>query len=83
LESVSLETSAKIELLSRKVTLDSCYSPAYNPFTSEVVSEKHPIEKEMYGGSLHGKSSLKSSDRFAEEILVKLDRHGYARYSMD
>ena len=63
--------------------LDSPCFHAYNPSHSEVVSEKCLIEKEMQSGSLLRKSSLKSSDHSAEEIFVKLERHGNARYSMD
>jgi hypothetical protein len=55
----------------------------YNPSHSEVVSEKRLIEKDVHGGSIRRKSSLKSSDHSAEEIFVKLERHGIARYSMD
>jgi len=55
----------------------------YNPSHSEVVSKKCLIEKDVLGGSIRRKSSLKSSDKFAEEILVKVERHGNARYSMD
>jgi hypothetical protein len=63
--------------------LDALFPPAYNPSHSEVVSEKCLIEKDVLGGSIRRKSSLKSSDYFAEEIFVKLERHGNARYSMD
>jgi hypothetical protein len=56
---------------------------AYNPSHSEVVSEKHLIEKDVLGGSIRRKSSPKSSDNSAEEIFAKLERHGNARYSMD
>ena len=55
----------------------------YNPSHSEVVSEKRLIEKDVHGGSVRRKSSLKSSDGAAEEILVKVERHGNARYSID
>jgi hypothetical protein len=55
----------------------------YNSSHSEVVSEKYLIEKDVTGESIRRKSSLKSSDEAAEEILVRLERHGYARYSTD
>jgi hypothetical protein len=40
----------------------------YNLNYSEVVREKHLIEKGVLGGSIRRKSSLKSSEVFAEEI---------------
>jgi hypothetical protein len=62
--------------------LDTPCLGSYNPNHSEVVSEKYLIEKDVLGGSICRKSSLKSSDESAEEILVKLERHGVARYSI-
>jgi hypothetical protein len=63
--------------------LDSPRPRSYNPSYSEVVSEKCLIEKDVLGGSIRRKSSLKSSDYPAEEIFVKLERHGNARYSIN
>jgi hypothetical protein len=53
-----------------------------NLFLQEQYAERDPIEKETHGGSLHRKSPLKSPGVFAEEILVRVERHGNARYSM-
>jgi len=44
---------------------------------------KNLVEKEMKGESLHRELSLKSPGVIAEEIFVKVDRHGNARYSID
>jgi hypothetical protein len=38
---------------------------------------------ETQAGNFHSKKLPKSSDLSAEEILVKLDRHGFARYRKD
>jgi hypothetical protein len=47
-----------------------------------AVSGAKLIEKEMHGGSLLSISPLKSPGGCAEEILVRVERHGNARYSM-
>jgi hypothetical protein len=41
------------------------------------------IEKEVLAGNFHSKKLPKSSDNFAEEIFVKVERHGIARYSIN
>jgi hypothetical protein len=47
--------------------------------TSEVVSASNLIEKDVNGESVRRETASKSSELIAEEILVKVDRHGNAR----
>jgi len=47
--------------------LDQPAMSLYNANHSEVVCEKHLIEKDVNGGSIRRKSSPKSSDENAEE----------------
>lgn len=76
-----------------KTILDSLFPRVYNPSHSEVVRVRWSsakvsrprdlIEKDVPGGSIRRETTPKSSDECAEEIHVKVERHGIARYSKD